>query len=475
MSDADHARPRAWYHTFGCKANQYDTERMRQELEISGALTVASPQTADLAVVNTCTVTSEADRDARRLIRRLHREHPGLRILVAGCSASLRAGEYEAMDEVWRVTPGQDAAAVSGAVRSLMPAPSAGDGLIELRGVRRSFLTNFSRGTRAWLKVQDGCDRRCSFCATRIARGTSRSRPPEAVTGEAMLLARSHPEIVLTGIHIGHYGQDLDEPWTLSRLCGRLLDEVPETRFRLSSIEATEIDDLLVDLMVGSGGRLVPHLHVPLQSGSDEVLKRMRRWHTRDDYRRRVLEIAERVPYLGLGADIITGFPGETESDHAATRALVDELPYTYLHVFPFSARSATAASALPDQVHGRAKAVRARELRELGLAKGRAYRASRLGGRAQVVVESPAHSLAQTRSARPGMGMSEDYLRVELPTEAGNGGRGIRSGVLVSGRLEGYPDRLQLRPRGDIAEAALREAGVSFSEAARTGPMPAS
>jgi threonylcarbamoyladenosine tRNA methylthiotransferase MtaB len=190
---------RAWLHTFGCKANQYDTERIRQSLESFGVVPVASPDGADLALLNTCTVTSEADRDARRLIRRLAREQPELRIVVAGCSAALREAEYASMPEVWRVVPGQDPRAV---VRVVTGGPERD--LVRLRGAGASLLANFRRGTRAWLKVQDGCDRRCSFCATRIVRGASRSRPPEEVVAEARLLSREHPELVITGIHIAH-------------------------------------------------------------------------------------------------------------------------------------------------------------------------------------------------------------------------------------------------------------------------------
>jgi threonylcarbamoyladenosine tRNA methylthiotransferase MtaB len=438
---------RAWFQTFGCKANQYDTERMRQELELAGAVAVASAERADVAVVNTCTVTAEADRDARRIIRKLGREHPGLRIVVAGCSAALRESEYSAMDGVWRVVPGQDAAAVARAARPLRPAEANGAGLVELRGSDRALLTRFRRGTRAWLKVQDGCDRRCSFCATRIARGASRSRDPDELVREALLLGREHPEIVITGIHIGHYGLDLAEPVSIAGLCRRLLDEVPDVRLRLGSIEATEIDDLLVDLLADSGGRLVPHLHVPLQSGSDTVLRRMRRWHTREAYRARILEIASRLPYLGLGADIIAGFPGETDSDHVDSRRLVEELPYTYLHVFPFSARPVTEAGNLPNQVPGLVRAARARDLRELGLSKGRSYRALRLGSRAHVVVET----VVETAAGRgPGTaeatGTTEDYLRVEIPAGNGAKGRSVRPGAVLSGLLAGYPDRLQLR-----------------------------
>ncbi len=215
-------------------------------------------------------------------------------------------------------------------------------------------------GSRGWLKVQDGCDRKCSFCATRLARGPSRSRSPEEVLAEARLLSLSHAELVITGIHIGHYGLDLRPTSSLSELCALLLERLPDVRLRLGSIEATEVDDLMVDLLVTSGGRLAPHLHMPLQSGADPVLRGMRRWHTREQYRRRALEIADRVEPLGLGADVIAGFPGEAASDHAATVGLVRELPFTYLHVFPFSPRDGTVAAGLdapvPQRVAGAAR-----------------------------------------------------------------------------------------------------------------------
>jgi len=415
---------RVLYHTFGCKANQYDTERMRQEAEARGATTTDVRVEADVFVVNTCTVTNQADADARRLIARLHREHPGARIVVAGCSAALRKPDYEAMAGVEAVVPGHDPVQVSSAIR---PAPPT---QIELRApldridtepIGGELLRRRRGASRGWLKVQDGCDRKCSFCATRLARGASRSRPVHEIVAEARMLARAHAELVITGVHIGHYGVDLPEAATLSRLCARLLDEVPDTRFRLGSIEATEVDDLLVELLAGSGGRLAPHLHMPLQSGADPVLRRMRRWHTREQYRRRTQEIAERVAPLGLGADVITGFPGETDADHASTRALVDELPFTYLHVFPFSPRSGTPAADAPDPVPQRVAGARARELRLLAERKGGAYRASRVGTRARVILEGDGDN-----------GLTGDYLRVGATAEDADV-RGVLEGVLMA------------------------------------------
>ena len=289
-------------------------------------------------------------------------------------------------------------------------------------------LRHRSGATRGWLKVQDGCDRKCSFCATRLARGASRSRPIPEVLAEAKLLGQAHPELVVTGIHIGHYGIDLPEPSALSELCAALLEHVPDVRFRLGSIEATEVDDALVDLLAEAPGRLAAHLHMPLQSGADPVLRQMRRWHTREQYRRRTLEIAGRVSPLGLGADVITGFPGETEADHEQTRALVEELPFTYLHVFPFSPRRDTVAASLPDPVPQRVAGERARELRELAHEKGRTHRESRIGTSATVVLEGDG-----------GTGLTEDYLRVTVPRAS------TSDSSVLSGTLLGDADHLYI------------------------------
>ncbi len=449
--------------TFGCKANQYDGERMRQELEARGAIHADQWQDASVCVVNTCTVTNQADAEARRFIRRVRRENPGARVVVVGCSAALRAPEYREMAGVDAVVEGHDPVAVAEAVgqaRAAFPGsfsdpPSPlvqlgtrkGLDAMDQEPVGGAILLRREGATRGWLKIQDGCDRKCSFCATRLARGASRSRPPRQVVREARALAATHPELVLTGIHIGHYGRDLPESTSLGGLLAELLDRVPGVRFRLGSVEATEVDDLLLELLATTGGGVAPHLHMPLQSGADPVLRRMRRWHTRDDYRRRALEIAEAMaargpttlaggPVLGLGADIITGFPGETEADHQATVELVEELPFTYLHVFPFSPREGTPAAELVREmpVPQRVAAERARELRELGRAKGEAYLASRVGARVEVVVE-------RERPDVTALGLTEDYLR--LPVGGARGGEGPR---LWRGVLEGEAGQVSVK-----------------------------
>jgi threonylcarbamoyladenosine tRNA methylthiotransferase MtaB len=391
---------RVFLHTFGCKANQYDTELVRQALDAAGAVTVADPAEADAAVVNSCTVTHVAEAKLRGLVRRLARRRAAIRTVVMGCAAALDDGALAALPGVAAVVPGGDVARVLAGLGLTPPATSAS-------------LRAFARGARAWLKIQDGCDEHCTFCATTLARGANRSRAPEAIVQEAGVLAQVHEELVLTGVHIGTYGRDLGAGASLGRLLEELVRRIPRVRFRLSSVEATEVDERLAELMVAEPTRLAPHLHAPLQSGSDRVLKRMgRHWYTAAQYRARVEWLAARLPRFGLGADVIVGFPGETERDHAATAELVRALPYTYLHVFPYSERPGAAARRLGRPVAPATATRRAAELRAVAAARGATYRAARAGGPADVI-------LVRRQVGRGRFeGLTEDYLTVDVPVE---------------------------------------------------------
>jgi len=400
---------RVYLHTFGCKANQYDTELVRQALEESGATPVEDPALADAAVVNSCTVTHVAEAKMRGLVRRLARQRPGLRTVVMGCAAALDDGTMARLPGVEAVVGGAGPSRVLAALG--LPARNPGD-----------LLRSFARGSRAWLKIQDGCDEHCTFCATTLARGANRSRPLDHLVTEAGLLAEQHEEIVLTGVHIGAYGRDGGGGMTLGRLVEELVRRVPRVRFRLSSVEATEVEDSLAELMIGQPLRLAPHLHAPLQSGSDRLLKRMgRHWYTARTYRERIEWLAERLPRLGLGADVIVGFPGETARDHGATMDLVSALPFTYLHVFPYSERPGASARRLGRPVDPRVAAARGAELRDLAASHRRRYQASRDGGPADVVL--------MARQAARFEGLTEDYLTVYLPAD---GARPPRLGVTL-------------------------------------------
>lgn len=379
--------------TFGCRANQYDTEAVRAMALAAGAELVADAALADVAVFNSCAVTTEAEADLRQQVRRAARANPGLRTLIMGCASALPEREgalsLRALPTVSHTLPGADLAGVALALGVTPPA-----------GVR----TTHQTGARALLRIQDGCDEHCTFCATTLARGASRSRPEETLVEEAERLAALHPEIVLTGVHIGSYGADTAT--SLGALLERLVRDVPQVRFRLSSLEATEVDDRLAELLTGAPGRVAPYLHAPLQSGSDRLLRRMgRHWYTAATYAAAIERLVARAPVFGVGADVIAGFPGETADDHAATLALLAALPVTGLHVFPWSARPGTAAERLGARVAGDVARGRAAALRALGASLETRYRAGRAGGTADVVV---CREGGDERT-----GLTEDYLSV--------------------------------------------------------------
>ena len=279
-------------------------------------------------------------------------------------------------------------------------------------------LRRFAGSARGWLKIQDGCDEHCTFCATTLARGANRSRPVADLVAEARALAEHHAELVLTGVHIGTYGQDRDEggeKGSLGALLDTLVSAVPEVRFRLSSIEATEVDDRIARLLLAAPDRVAAHLHAPLQSAADRVLKRMgRHWYTAETYRARIEWLADRLPVFGLGADVIAGFPGESDAEHQSTRDFIGALPFTYLHVFPFSVRPDAAAAKLAGRLPEAVVRERARELRALGDDKMAAYRAVRRGGRGDGVV-------CGRQSGRVEV-LTQDYLTVYLSSHAWDG-----------------------------------------------------
>jgi threonylcarbamoyladenosine tRNA methylthiotransferase MtaB len=399
---------RAYLRTFGCRANQYDTEAARAMIEAAGGEIVATPFEADVALFNSCAVTSAAEADLRQGVRRAADDAPGIRSIVFGCASARDDGRIAALPGVSDVIAGADLQALA---MALGIDPS-------LAQVRPTLQT----GSRGLLRVQEGCDEHCTFCATTLARGAHRSRPAEELVREAQALAVEHPEIVITGIHIGSYGSDCGS--ALGLLVERLVNEVPRVRFRLTSVEATEVDARLAELLTCDSSRVAPHLHAPLQSGSDRVLKRMgRHWYSAAGYAAAAAAIAGRVGTFALGADVITGFPGETDEDHAATVALVRVLPFTYLHVFPYSARPGTAATRMGDEVPAGVSRARAAELRALAQDQSAAHRARRDGGVADVVVVGNG-----TRRE----GLTEDYLAVALA----DGSMARRS--RFSARLEG-------------------------------------
>lgn len=376
--------------TFGCRANHYDSERVRALVLSAGHEIVDEPTKADVAVVNSCAVTSEAERDARKAVRRAASVNSRVRTIVMGCAAALPASRraLAELPNVSHVIGGAALDEIAQALDAGHPEQREGSVVAQLQIPRfaRNDVSQSQDSVRAVLRIQDGCDEHCTFCATTIARGANRSRSADELVQEAQRLAEHHPEIVITGTHIGSYGADIGS--SLGALMQTLVVRVAHVRFRLSSIEATEIDDALFELFVSDPRRVAPHLHAPLQSGSDRVLKRMgRHWYTARTYAERVERLAARMPILGLGADVIVGFPGETEDDFAATQALIERLPFTYLHIFSYSPRPGTAAARLGAPVAMAEVHRRSRALRHLAQTKGNDYLRRRSGGTADAIV----------------------------------------------------------------------------------------
>ena len=412
---------KVYLRTFGCRANQYDTEAVRALATGAGCEIVGDAAAADVAVFNSCTVTAAAERDLRHEVRSAARANAGLRTVIMGCAAALSPargmrGSLHDLPSVHALVPAGTAPAVAAAIGLEVAGRAA--------PARQS-------GTRGLLRIQDGCEEHCTFCATTLARGASRSRPARELADEASRLAEHHAEIVLTGTHIGSWGAESGS--SLVTLVEMLVRDVPGVRLRLSSLEATEVDDRLRELLRGMPDRLAPHLHAPLQSGSDAVLRRMgRHWYDASRYAHAVERLVDGLDVFALGADVIAGFPGESDADHAATLGLIDALPFTYLHVFPYSARAGTAAVRLRGEIPGATLRRRAADLRAAGAARVEAYARRRAGGTADVVVIGD--GAART-------GLTGDYLSVSLAEPLPP--RGAR----LAARLEWGAERLVARP----------------------------
>jgi len=359
--------------TLGCKLNQFDSAGIEGELARRGYRASADPALAQVVVINTCTVTHKADTEARRLIRSVRRRNPSCALLVTGCYAELEAERLAAMDGVDRVFGNRDKARIGVILDEMGLNPgSAGstaaavpnrccDAALDLPSD-----LHFGDRSRAFLKVQEGCRLACSYCIIPRVRGESRSVPPERVEAAALdLFGAGYREIVLTGVNTGDYGLDLDPPVDLLTLLRRLLDNCGPNRIRLNSLEPLTVSDGVIDLMALEP-RLAPHMQVPLQSGSGAILRAMRRNYRLETYLERLERLRAAVPHAGIGADVIVGFPGETEERFQETLDFVESSPLNYLHVFSWSPRPGTPAAELPDRVRNAEVRERSRRLRAL-------------------------------------------------------------------------------------------------------------
>ncbi len=398
--------------TLGCKLNQYDTTELQALLEARGFRTVPFEAPAQLYVINTCTVTARADYSDRQAIRRAIARNPDALVVVTGCYAQTNPTAVAGIPGVDLVLGTRDKYALPDLLADLRkrvrPLVRVSD-VFQARPMPAIALRKFAPGyTRAFVKVQDGCQHRCAFCIVPYARGGSRSQRLEVVVAQVEeLVAAGYAEVVLTGVDLGHYGWDVVPRLSLAALVRRLLDVPGLARLRLSSILPAYFTHDLCETILGQP-RVCRHLHVPLQSGSDRVLRAMRRPYNVRMYRALVERLAATLPDLGLGTDVITGFPGETADAFAETEALIEALPFTYLHVFSYSDRRGTEAARLsmprvgPEEIRGRTA-----RLRRLGAAKNLAFRRAHVGREVEVLV------LERRNRAGALVGLTGNYLEV--------------------------------------------------------------
>jgi len=398
----------------GCRVSRSDLDALASALAPPFAI-CEDGEEADYVVVYTCTVTADADAATRQAVRRAAREHPRADLVVTGCFAELHPQELHRLPGVAAVVGA--AGGLEEVLRALYARrPGAGRPSPAHFGPPRPY-----RHTRAFLKVEDGCDAACAYCIVPRARGPARSLPFEVALAHVAELARASPEVVLTGVHLGVYGRDLVPARSLLELVRAVEQGRLARRVRLSSIEPLEVPPSLFG--AGRPGALCEHLHLPLQSGSDRVLAAMRRPYRARDYARTVERVAAEKADLCVGADVMAGFPGETEADHRATLALLEGLPIAYLHVFPFSARPGTAAAAMGHPVDPALARERASELRAFSQRRWRAYGARHVGREVEAVVERVEDGLAT--------GTARSYLGVRWPWSGERRGDLVRVRVL--------------------------------------------
>ena len=399
---------------FGCRATQADGAALESLLDARGLDAAEERAAADLVILNTCTVTSSADDDVRQTIRRVHRENPGARILVTGCYAQRAPEELAGLPGVeWVVGNSHKTKIADLVTLGNQAAPYHGNVLVGDIFAQHDFLSapvEDAAGdrTRPNLKIQDGCNNRCSFCVIPFVRGRSRSAPAADVVEQVRGLAQRYREVVLSGINLGRWGREPGSRMRLADLVRLLLRETGIERLRLSSVEPMDFSDDLLGLMADEP-RIAKHVHAPLQSGSDRILRRMHRKYRPRHYADRVTKARRMMPEAAIGADVMVGFPGETDADFEESRRFIAAMPFTYLHVFTYSERPGTPAAEDPGTVPMPVRKARNRVLRELAAAKNLEFRQSMVGRTLPVVTLH-----------EPGAALSGNYLKVELASVRG-------------------------------------------------------
>jgi threonylcarbamoyladenosine tRNA methylthiotransferase MtaB len=406
--------------TLGCKVNQFESEALIDALEQREYAVVPFEEGADITIINTCTVTHRADFQSRQMVRRASRSNPNSLIIVTGCYPQVETDAFLKMKGVHYLLGNGEKSRIPDFL-SLMqergfPRVQVGD-IQKERLFSETPLHSFHRHTRAFLKIQDGCNAYCSYCIVPHARGRSRSLQPERVVQNLKVLKeRGFKEVVLTGIHLGAYGFDFNPPFPLEKLIRQLEKEETPDRIRLSSIEPGDFSPGLISALSQSN-KICPHLHIPIQSGDDEILKKMNRNYDRSFLSDLVQELHLRISKLSIGADVIVGFPGETEEKFKHTYGLIEFLPFSYLHVFPFSRRKGTPAFQFPQGVNDKEIKKRAETMRELGKQKRQAFYRQFLNQELSVLVED-----CKEKETGRWKGLSKNYIHVLLTDRNGAG-----------------------------------------------------
>lgn len=403
--------------TFGCKVNQYESASFHSRFSELGHHIVSAGSESDIIVINTCSVTGKAGAQSRQAVRKAVRNNPDAKIVITGCYSQMAGQEIQSMPElneksVCIIGNGDkhflvDAALNEEFIPITLPSPLTKDTEISPLPIR-----SFGKRTRAYLRIQDGCNSYCSYCIVPFTRGRSRSLTPTEVLKQAAIFAdEGYKEIVITGIHVGNYGIDLSEDVDISSIMDRLCRATPEIRYRLSSIEPTEISKDLLSAMT-KNSNFMPHLHIPLQSGSDDILLRMNRRYTTNRFSEIVDLCRNTIEDVAIGIDILAGFPGETDKHFRSTLSFLEDLDFTYLHVFPYSKRPGTPAADFPDQIAGDLKEIRVKSLRQLSDQKKEIFYQRFIGATRPVLVEGKRNRMGLLK------GFTDNYIPVSFKGE---------------------------------------------------------
>ncbi|NIK77380.1 threonylcarbamoyladenosine tRNA methylthiotransferase MtaB [Paenibacillus castaneae] len=404
--------PTVAFYTLGCKVNFYDTEAIWQLFKNEGYEQVDFESTADVYLINTCTVTNTGDKKSRQIIRRAVRRNPDAVIAVTGCYAQTSPAEIMAIEGVDLVIGTQDREKIMSFVNGIQEdrkPVNAVRNIMKTRDFEELDVPDFSERTRAFLKIQEGCNNFCTFCIIPWSRGLSRSRAPQSVLEQAkQLVASGYKEIVLTGIHTGGYGDDM-ENYNLTSLLWDLDKVEGLERIRISSIEASQIDDAMIDVLNRSS-KMCRHLHIPLQAGEDSVLKRMRRKYTTEEYAAKIKRLHEAMPGVAITTDVIVGFPGETEEMFESGFRFMEELKFAEMHVFPYSKRTGTPAARMDEQVDEEIKNERVHKLIDLSEKMQLQYAKQYVGQVLDVIPERDYKGAPGTGLV---MGYTDNYIQV--------------------------------------------------------------